>query len=160
MEDAERGMITSVVSTLAPLYQITVAWSVPLIQHVRFRESPTILDVVVEGRVTWGGTLTVMTASASTTPSSFSAMQRYRPPSTAVTGPTESAPLGNRRVEDGNDAEDDKEECTRTQEMEGVGWPVAAHSRMTVSPTMTSVSVGVRVMLGGVGAEVGSVMSS
>ena len=96
-----------------------------------------------------------MTASASTTPSSFSAMQRYRPPSTAVTDPTESAPLGNRRVEDGNEAEDG-EECTRTQEMEGVGWPVAAHSRMTVSPTMTSVSVGVRVMLRGVGAEVGS----
>lgn len=29
---------------------------VPLIQHVRFRESPTMLEVVVEGRVTWGGT--------------------------------------------------------------------------------------------------------
>ena len=28
MEDAERGVITSVVSTLAPLNQITVAWSV------------------------------------------------------------------------------------------------------------------------------------
>ena len=97
-----------------------------------------------------------MNASAVTTPSSFSAMHLYRPPSTAVTGLIESAPLGNTRAEDGNEAVDSNEECTRTHEMEGVGWPVAAHSRMTVPPTMTSVLGGARVMLGGAGEEVGA----
>lgn len=83
-------------------------------------------------------------------------MHLYRPPSMAVTAPIESALLGNSRVEEGNEAVDGSAECTRTHEMEGVGWPEAAHSRMTVPPTVTSVSAGARVMLGGAGEELGA----